>query len=413
MDGEPWQRAIAHVDMDAFFASVEVRDDPRLRGRPLAVGGDGPRGVVATASYEARRYGVHSAMPMSRARALCPDLIVMPGRHAHYRNVSAQIMAVLDRFTPLREAVSVDEAYLDISGVQRLLGHPATIARDIRQAVWDEVHLTCSVGVGISKSVAKIASSRAKPHGIDVVEPERTAEFLAPLPLSAIGGVGPVAQKKFTNLGVVTVGDLAALPPSVVHRAVGSAAPALLALARGEDPRPVGASAKDKSIGKERTFSTDIADPVRLRSIATSMADEVSYQLRRRGLAAKSVSIKVRRPDWSSLTRTGSFPIPVQESEEFRERALVVCERALEGVGAVRLLGVRAEHLVPASSVHAQGDLEGRSATWSDVDRAMDRARERFGVRSLARASGLDKRDLEAKDGTDAGTGETRGGGSR
>ena len=239
-----------------------------------------------------------------------------------------------------------------------------------------------------------------------MVEPERTAAFLAPLPLSAIGGVGPVAQKKFTNLGVATVGELAALPPSVVHRAVGSGAPALLALARGEDSRPVGANAKDKSIGKERTFSTDIADPVRLRSIATSMADEVSYRLRTRGLAAKSVSIKVRRPDWSTLTRTGSFPVPVYESEEFRERALAVCERALAGVGAVRLLGVRAEHLVLASSVHAQGDLEGRSATWGEVDRAMDRARERFGVSALARASGLEKRDLEAKDGTDSGNGD-------
>lgn len=399
-----WERVIAHVDMDAFFASVEIRDQPELKGRPIAVGGDGPRGVIATASYEARRYGVHSAMATARARMLCPQLIVLPGRHSYYREISQEVMDTLDSFTPLREAVSVDEAYLDLTGAQRL--HPSVehMAQSIRLAVWKRVHLTCSVGVGISMSVAKIASAAQKPHGIVVVEPERTREFLAPLPMSVIGGVGPVAQKKFANLGVTTVGDIAQLPLTTLRTVVGSGASRLQQLARGIDPRRLGTAAKDKSVGKERTFGTDIADPVELHALVSAMADEVSHRLRRHQWAARAVSIKLRAGDGRTITRSVSFAYPTQGSEEFRQRALVAFERALKEIRVVRLLGVRAEHVVAASEHGViQADLEGKVSAWSDVDRAVDRARERFGMDVLGRGTSLEGRALDALDGTDSG----------
>lgn len=398
----PWPRAIAHVDMDAFFASVEVRDDPSLKGRPVAVGGLGPRGVLATASYEARRFGVRSAMATSRAFALCPQLIVLPGRHSYYSDISREIMEALDDFSPIRETVSVDEAFLDLTGSQRLLGPVSTMARDIRQAVWDRVRLTCSVGAGISKSVAKIASAHSKPHGLTVVPPEDTVGFLAPLPIGAISGVGPVAQKKLANLGIHTVGELAQVPLGTLTRAIGSSAPYLLSLAQGRDSRALGTPAKDRSIGKERTFSEDITDPVRLRALAISMADEVSHRMRMQGYAARSVAIKMRATDGRTITRSQSFPHPCHGSEEFRVRALAAFERALPDIRRVRLLGVRAEHLVPsADGADVQGDLEGNTETWSEVDSAMDRARTRFGVRAIARATTLRSPDASAKDGTD------------
>lgn len=400
----PWPRVIAHVDMDAFFASVEVRDNPELKGIPLAVGGVGRRGVVSTASYEARRFGVRSAMPMSRARSLCPSLTVLPGRHGHYREVSREVMAVLDSFTPFREAVSVDEAYLDLTGVQRHYESVEGLAHAIRRAVWDKVRLTCSVGVGVSMSVAKIASAREKPHGVVVVPPGHTEQFLAPLPISAIGGVGPVAQKKLAALGVSTVGDIAELPLSTLQRAVGSGAPRLQALARGKDDRRLGVAAKDRSVGKERTFSTDVADAQRLRAMATAMADEVAHRLRTHGLGARSVSIKLRAPDGRTITRSSTFPHPTQGSEEFRERALSTFNKALPEIRVVRLLGVRAEHVAPMGPAGLQqGDLAGRADLWKQVDGAMDRARQRFGVRALGRGAALAGEDEAAKDGTDSG----------
>lgn len=396
-----WERVIAHIDMDAFFASVEIRDDPQLRGRPIAVGGIGARGVVSTASYEARRFGVHSAMPMARALSLCPDLIVLPGRHSHYSAVSREVMAVLDTFSPVREAVSVDEAYLDLTGAQRRLGSPEDMAVAIRQAVWDAVRLTCSVGVGQSKSVAKIASAHRKPHGITVVKPEETREFLAPLPVGAIGGVGPQAQKKCADLGIATVGELAELPLSALRRIAGNGAPALLDLARGVDHRPVGSSAKDKSIGKERTFHRDVADVAELRSLAASMADEVSFRVRSSGFRARTVSIKMRAPDGRTITRSLSFPSPVRGSAEFRERALLAFERAYREIRVVRLLGVRAEHLVPEASVSQQSDLAGVVDAWDGVDQAVDHARHRFGRGVIQRGSTLRAPAAPAADGTD------------
>lgn len=398
---DAWPRAIVHVDMDAFFASVEIRENRELAGRPIAVGGVGPRGVIATASYEARAFGVRSAMATARALALCPQLVVLPGRHAYYKEVSDAIMAVLDSFSPIREAVSLDEAYLDVTGAQRLFGSPREVAFAIRQAVWDNVRLTCSVGAGVSKSVAKIASGFEKPHGITVVEPSETAAFLAPLPISAIGGVGPVAQKKFAQFGISKVGELAELPLATVRRVVGSGAPALLALAQGHDSRPVGAAPKDRSVGKERTFDVDIADHGRLRAIALSMADSVAHRLRSHGLAARSVAVKMRAPDSRTVTRTLSFDTPCAESDRFAKRALQAFERAYLEVPRVRLLGVRAEHVVPAQGLAIQADLAGKSDAWADVDRAADAAREKFGAAALMRAAGLEAQGVRAQDGTD------------
>ena len=383
------QRAILHMDMDAFFASVEIRDDPSLRGKPVAVGGVGRRGVIATASYEARRYGVHSAQPTAQALQRCPQLILIPGRSGVYSAVSKQVMALLEEITPVVEVVGVDEAYLDVTGAIRLLGHPRVLAERLRQRVWDEVQLPCSVGGGISKSVAKIASARAKPAGLLVVEPQETVDFLAPLQISVIHGVGPVAAKKLQSVGVQTVGDLAELPPSTARRLLGSATPGLLALAAGVDHRAVGSGSKDKSIGVERTFESDITDHADLRALTITMADSVAHRARRKGFKGSAVAVKLRAPDGRTITRTLSLPNPTAASEEIRSRALAALERGLEEISSVRLLGVRAEHLVPADSAHEQASLDGLSESWGRIDQAMDAARQRFGSSSIARGTSL------------------------
>ncbi|CAM4192984.1 DNA polymerase IV [Helcobacillus massiliensis] len=389
MQWDPSERAVLHLDMDAFFASVEMRDDPELRGRAIAVGGGGRRGVIATANYEARRFGVHSAQPTAQALQRCPHLLVLPPRGDVYREVSRQVMAILEDFSPSIEVVSVDEAYIDVTGSQRLLGTPEEIAVEIRRRVQERVGLPCSVGGGISKSVAKICSAKAKPAGILVVEPARTREFLAPLPISVIHGVGPVAAKKLTDMGVTTVGELAELPPQTARRLLGSGAPALQELARGIDRRTLGEQAKDHSIGMERTFENDIGDPDLLRSLTVQMADTVAHRVRTRGFAAASLSVKMRAPDGRTITRTSSFRSPTASSEEIRERALIALERAREQIRWVRLLGVRAEHLVPAGGIAIQDSLDGASASWGKVDAAMDAARAKFGRAALSRGSAL------------------------
>ncbi|MDP6214664.1 MAG: DNA polymerase IV, partial [Acidimicrobiales bacterium] len=296
---------ILHVDMDAFFASVEVVRNPDLRGRPLVVGGSGERGVVAAASYEARVFGIRSAMPSLRARSLCPDLVFLPGDHAHYREVSGRVMAIFHRFTPLVEPLSLDEAFLDVGGAGRSVGDPGGIASEIRRLVSVEEGLTCSVGVAPNKFLAKLASEQAKPRvstsgshegsGVCVVPPASVEAFLAPLPAEVVWGVGPRTMERLRRLGVVTVGDLAVVPEATLVSLLGAAVGSQLwRLSRGVDDRSVEPGQSVKSIGHEETFTVDLMDPESLMHELGGMADSVAGRAREAGVTARTVNIKVR-----------------------------------------------------------------------------------------------------------------------
>lgn len=385
MDRE--EPGILHVDMDAFFASVEVRDNPSLRGLPVVVGGAGARGVVAAASYPARAHGIRSAMPMAVARRRAPDLVIVPPRIERYRAISRQVMAILHDVTPAVEQISVDEAFLDVRGARRLLGPAETIAARVRQRVREELDLPCSVGGSVSRPVAKIASAHAKPDGMLIIPAESTADFLAPLPVGVISGVGPKAQEALARLGVRTIGQMRAVPATTLRRALGPSAPTIDAIARGEDRTGLGTRTRDKSLGTERTWDEDLTEPARIRREVTLMADAVGRSLRAKGLAARSLTLKLRAPDGTTLTRSSTFSQPTSSGERLREHAVALWEREEHRMPRVRLAGVRAEQIGPAAS--EARELTGRTRGWQDLETAMDRAVERFGSASLARGSTL------------------------
>lgn len=395
---------ILHLDMDAFFASIEVRDDPLLAGRPVVVGGAGARGVVAAASYPARERGIRSAMPMASARRLAPDLVILPPRISHYRAVSAQVMAILADVVADIEQISVDEAFLDVRGARRLFGEPEEIGQLLRRRIRDQLDLPSSVGGSVSRAVAKIASARAKPDGILVVPAERTAEFLADLPVGAISGIGPKAQADLAKLGVRRIGQLRDVPPTTLARAVGPQAPHIAQLARGEDRTGLGHRARDKSVGTERTWDEDLVDPQEVRRRLTGMADEVARQLRRDGLAARTVVLKLRSPDGTTIRRSATLDQPSASGERLREHAVVLWEREAPRMPRIRLAGVRATQLEAADGQAEPRELVGRRAGWQDLESAMDRALERFGTTSVSRGSTLGPRSAEQ--GSDGGDGE-------
>ena len=319
---------VLHVDMDAFYASVSLLHHPELVGTPVIVGG-GTRGVVLSATYEARRFGVHSAMPMTRARRLCPQAVVLRPDHREYTQVSDNVMAVFRSVTPLVEPLSLDEAFLDVAGAVRRLGSPTAIAEHIRARVHDEQGITCSVGVAGTKFVAKLASSRAKPDGLLVVPVDRVVEFLHPLPVSALWGVGEKTEEALTRLGLRTVGDLARIPQQTLVRALGPAAGAhLAALAWGRDERHVVASEPEKSIGNEETFGTDVDDPEVIRRELLRLSEKVAARMRAAGYRGRTISIKVRFADFTTITRART----VQGRDRCRPAA--VCGGALLVRGA-------------------------------------------------------------------------------
>ena len=296
--------------MDAFFASVEVLDDPSLAGKPVIVGGAGARGVVASCTYEARVYGVHSAMPSVRARQLCPEAIFLSGRHSRYAEVSGELHKVLADITPMVEPIGLDEAFVDVAGAVRLLGSPAHIAQGLRRRVHDQLHLECAVGIGRSKMIAKLASRAAKPRasraglepgpGVFLVEPADELEFLHGHAVEALWGVGPATAKRLHDLGVRTVGDLAALPLDTVVRRLGKASGShLAALSRGEDPDPVNPNRPNKSIGHEETFSEDLVDPHELERHVLRMAESVATMLRGAASSARTITVKIKFKDLS------------------------------------------------------------------------------------------------------------------
>jgi DNA polymerase IV len=379
---------VLHVDMDAFFASVEVRRRPELAGTPVIVGGAGNRGVVTSATYEARRYGVHAAMPTARALRLCPTATVLPGDLALYAEVSRSVMALFRSITPLVEPLSLDEAFLDVSGAGRRLGDAAEIGEYLRARVFDEQGITCSVGVAGTKFVAKLASTHAKPDGLLVVRPPEVMDFLHPLPVGALWGVGPKTEEVLLRLGLRTVGDLAHVPAKTLQRALGAAAGAHLhELAWGRDPRRVVPDEPEKSTGHEETFSTDIDDPAVIHRELLLLAERTAGRLRSGGWLARTVSIKVRFADFATITRSRTLDVPTDVGQELYETARALYDALGLERARIRLVGVRAERLVDAGSAPQQLELGARERGRRDAELAADRAARRFGAGAVRPAT--------------------------
>ncbi|MFY1595225.1 DNA polymerase IV [Micromonospora sp. WMMD737] len=384
---------ILHVDMDAFFASVEVRRRPELRGRPVVVGGTGPRGVVSSASYEARRYGVRSAMPTARARALCPHAVYLPPDFTQYSAASAAVMQIFRDVTPLVEPLSLDEAFLDVAGARRLFGPPAAIARRIRERVAGEQGLSCSVGVGPSKFVAKLGSTRAKPDGLLVVPATRVLDFLHPLPVSALWGVGERSTETLRRLGLATIGDLAEAPVGMLRKALGEASAAHLhELAWGRDPRRVTPEQAEKSIGAEVTFDVDVTDPLEIRRALLALAEKVGIRLRRAGQVGRTVSLKVRLTDFRTVSRSRTAGVPTDVAREIFDTVWALYT-ALDPGEPVRLVGVRVEGLAAARETPRQLTLGAPERGWREAEAAADAAAARFGRSVIGPASLLGPRE--------------------
>jgi DNA polymerase-4 len=388
-------RIILHADLDAFYASVEQRDRPELRGLPVIVGGTGPRGVVSAASYEARRFGVRSAMPGFEARRLCPDGVFLPGDMRKYAAVSRQVFAIFRRFSPLVEGLSLDEAFLDLSGTERLLGPPRAAGEALRRAVHAELGLAVSVGIGPSRTIAKLASDAAKPDGLLEVAPDAVEAFLHPLPVGRLWGVGAVAEEKLVRAGFATVGELAGSAPDTLVRLLGeSLGLRAAALARGVDERPVEPARAPVSYSEENTFAGDVADRDRLRAVLLDHAESVARRLRRDGWLARTVVLKVRLArrrapgprGYPILTRRTTLPEPSDDGAALARAARALLERT--PAVAVRLLGVGATNLVAAPhdgqlGLFAPAPARDRARR---LNRALDEIAERFGSRAVVRA---------------------------
>jgi len=405
--------AVLHVDMDAFFASVELLDHPELLGQPVIVGGSGRRGVVASCTYEARRFGVRSAMPMFRAKELCPHAVVLDGRHDRYGEVSEQLRAIFLSVTPLVEPIGLDEAFLDVTGSRRLLGSPVSIAHAIKSRIADDLSLHCCVGVGRSKMFAKLASEAAKPRvtregvelgsGVRFVAPDEELAFLHPLPIEALWGVGPATAKRLHDLGITTVGDIAEVGEAVLVRQLGrSHGEHLAALATGRDPSPVVADRAAKSIGHEQTFPVDITDPAVLAAKVVAMSDSVAEVLAREGLAGRTVTLKVRFGDFTTFTRSHTLGAGLDAGAAIAAVAAALLE-AVDLVAGVRLLGVSVSGLGQRAAsrqlsfTFGQGSSEedravSAQASWDEISQAVAAIRARFGRAAVGPVSALKER---------------------
>jgi DNA polymerase-4 len=385
---------ILHVDMDAFYASVESRDDRTLAGRPLAVGSPGPRGVVMSASYEARAFGVRSAMPSVRARRLCPDLVFVPPDFERYQAESTRLMEILRSFTPLIEALSLDEAFLDVSGAGRLFGNPEAIAHRIRERVRDERSLTCSVGVAPNKLLAKLASARAKPDGVLVVPAGAIREFLEPLPVGDLWGVGDQTASALDRLGVRTIGDLLTLPDGVLARALGPGpASTLLTLARGIDDRSVVPHQPAKQVSAEETYDRDLDASDDIHRELLRLAERVAARLRAGAIAARTVTVKVRFANFRTITRSRTLEAPTDSAATLSAAVRDLYDRLKLVRPRIRLLGVAATGL-QAGAPAEQLRLGERPDRWRTADRAMDTLRRRFGGDAVDRAALADRRPV-------------------
>jgi DNA polymerase-4 len=380
----PGVRTILHVDLDAFFAAVEQRDHPEWRGKPLAVGmgGANDRGVVSAASYEARKFGVHSAMPIRTAKRLCPDCIFVPVRGAAYQAASREVMAILRRFTPLVQPISIDEAFMDVTGSRQLFGDGEAIARLIKGAIRDELSLTASVGVAATKLVAKIASDLRKPDGLVVVEPGAEVGFLAPLPISRLWGVGPSTATALRDFGVATIGDLQALDRSGLVRRFGKHGASLVDRAHGLDADAVDDPDAAKSVSHEMTFDEDTSDPEVLERTLLAMSEGVSGRLRHAGIKAGTVTVKIRDSGFNTVTRQRGLAEPSDMTEPIWRAALELARPEMRGK-RIRLLGVAASGFGVREQL---GLFEPEDMRRRRAVEAADEIRERFGSRAITRA---------------------------
>jgi DNA polymerase-4 len=387
------QRKIIHIDMDAFYAAVEQRDNPSLKGKPVIVGGDAERrGVVSAASYEARAYGVHSAMPASQAKRLCPRGIFLPVRMHRYQEVSAQIFAILREYTPLVEPLSLDESFLDVTGSEKLFGSALQIARDIKKRIYDTTGLTASAGIAPNKFLAKIASDYKKPNGLVEIEPEEVKDFLHDLPISKLWGVGKATEEVLQGMGILRAGQLAAYPMEIIERKLGKFGRELVALARGEDDRPVIPESEAKSVSQEETFTPDLRDLETMKKVLLDQSERVAWELRKQALKGFSVHLKARYPDFRLVTRSATLSSPTDQAMEIYQTALKLLERTEALARNARLLGVGVSNLRHRDdpeqlSLFNSGRLKVERST-----EAMDRIRDKFGPQAIKRATLIGKK---------------------
>jgi len=389
------ERVILHADMDAFFASVEQRDAPELRGLPVAVGGRPPRGVIAAASYEARVFGVHSAQPTARALRLCPDLVLRAPRFSVYQQVSAQVMEVFRSFSPRVEPLSLDEAFLDLTGTRKLHGPPEQVAHRLKARVREVTSLVVSVGVGPSKFIAKLASDLGKPDGLLVVRPEGVRALLDPLPVSRLFGAGKVTQRKLHDLGIQTIGQLAATSPETLTRRLGSLGEQLRRLAVGDDPRDLEVDRAAESVGHEETFPKDISDLEALAVYLRAHADEVAARLRAGQVQARVVMLKVKTHDFKLCTRRRTLPRATSDALTLARVADELLGKLWRARGPmkVRLIGLSAGGLVPEQGPRQLSFDEPERARELTLGRTLDLIHERFGQAALKRAETLDEEE--------------------
>ncbi len=380
---------ILHVDMDAFYASVEIRDRPELAGKPVIVAHASGRSVVLSATYEARKFGVRSAMPIGRARGMCPRAVIIPPRHALYSAVSKEVMSIFRAVTPEVEPLSLDEAFLDVSGALRRLGRPAVIGAQIRAAVVAQQGITCSVGIAVNKFLAKLASVHCKPNGLLVIPAAGVLDFLHPLPVSALWGVGEQTGRALARLGLASVGDIAVTPVDVLEAQLGRAAAAhLSALAAGRDDRHVSSRVQEKSLGAEETFATDVGDPAVIRRELLRLSGRVAQALRSGGYAARTVTVKLRRDDFTTITRSRTLPEATDVANKiYATSCALYAGSGLSARARLRLVGVRATGLVPAASAATQLALDDRPESWREAERAVDRIASRFGTGAVRPAT--------------------------
>ncbi len=377
----PRDRAILHVDMDAFYASVEVLDDPSLRGKPVIVGGTPEgRGVVSAASYEARRFGVHSAMPAARARQLCPDGVFLRGRMNRYAEISRSVFDLFREVTPQVEPLSIDEAFLDVTGCRRLFGSPVEIGLRLKRRILDEVGLVASVGVAPNKFLAKLASDLEKPDGFTVIPAAEARDRLAGLPIGKLWGVGQVMQRAMNEAGIRLVQDLLEFPEDELVARFGDSVRHLLLLAVGRDERPVIPTSRARSIGNETTFSEDIGDPDDLLSVIYYLADKVARRLRADSLFARTLTLKYRYPDFSTYTRAFSWDEPTHSGTELRRVARrLFLDHAARGGRPLRLVGITASNLGRHREVQPTLFDDPTQVRDGRIDDVLDQVHDRFG----------------------------------
>lgn len=380
---------IIHCDLDAFFAAVEQQDDPSLLGKPVIVGGIGPRGVVSTCSYEARKFGVRSAMPAAQARRLCPQGVYMPVRMVRYQEISRQVLAILSQYTPLMEPLSIDEAFLDVSGTASLFGSPEQIGRQIKARVRTELGLTISVGISYNKYLAKLASDLGKPDGLFIIPFDQALEILKPLPVTRLWGVGEKAGQALHRLGMQTIGDIQILPPGWLQERLGSSGQHYWELARGMDLRQVELDQERKSLGREATFPEDEADMETLHILLNRFSAELCHKLRKDKLVCSTVTVKIRYSGFKTINRSKTIP-PGHSDLVIGQVAGEILRQAYQGDPPLRLLGLSLGKLSKVGDCEQASLFEAEDQNRS-LDQLMDNLRQRFGPETIKRANLMDR----------------------